>query len=115
MLRSVPTGSECLRPSTGLDHSLKLVVSTLGRRLIVVPRAVIPGKYGSQRVVTCPAGVKEVNYIQAVGASDRMGSFDHTISRAKRPRPAGAWRAHAGRRRTITSRSCLEQRFPYRT
>lgn len=56
------------------------VVSTLGRRLTVVPRAVIPGRYGSQRVVTCSVGVKKVNYIQAVGASDRMGSFDHTIS-----------------------------------
>jgi hypothetical protein len=56
------------------------VVSTLGRRLTVVPRAVIPGKYGSQRVVTCSVGVKTVNYIQAIGGSDRMGSFDRTIS-----------------------------------
>jgi hypothetical protein len=58
----------------------ELVVSTLGRSLTVVPRAVIPGKYGSQRVVTCSVGVKKVNYIQVVGASDPMGSFDHTIS-----------------------------------
>lgn len=56
------------------------VVSTLGHRLTVVPRAIIPGKYGSKRVVTCSVGVKRVNYIQAVGASDRMSSFDHTIS-----------------------------------
>jgi hypothetical protein len=35
------------------------VVRTLGRRLTVVPRAVIPGKYGSQRVVTCSVGVRQ--------------------------------------------------------
>lgn len=56
------------------------VVHTLGNRLTVVPRAVLPGKYGAQRTVTCSVGVKEVSYIQAVGASDRMASFDHTVS-----------------------------------
>lgn len=56
------------------------VVSTLGSRLTVVPRAIMPGKYGANRMVTCSVGVKSVNYIQAVGASDRMASFDHTIS-----------------------------------
>jgi hypothetical protein len=117
-------GLRVLAPEYRTQSFSERVISTLGRRLSVVPQAVIPGKCGSRRAVTCSAGAQNLHYIQAVSASGRLGSFDHTISLfngstvpaekriALLQGPAGTWENWQVRALGDVSTTCYEDDLP---